>query len=73
MNDEQQQAGPVARRCTVCALSLPNDEKWKECPRCGEGTDIIGNAEPNVTDEEATSILRRREFDEYLERKGGKK
>lgn len=63
---------PSARRCTICALSFPNDEKWKKCARCGEGTDIIGNAAPNVTDEEATTILRNREFEEYLERKGKK-
>lgn len=61
---------PSARRCTICALSFPNDEKWKECARCGEGTDIIGNAAPNITDDEATKILRAREFEKYLEEQG---
>ena len=61
---------PSARRCTICALSFPNDEKWKECARCGEGTDIIGNAEPNISDEDATKMLRAREFHEYLEKEG---
>lgn len=61
---------PSARRCTVCALSLPNDPKWAKCPQCGEDTSIIGNAEPNTTDKEATSLLRAREFQEYLEKEG---
>lgn len=59
-----------ARRCTICALSFPNDDKWKECARCGEPTAPIGNAEPNITDEEATKVLRAREFEEYLEKEG---
>ena len=70
MSDAQQQDTPSARRCTVCALSLPNDPKWSKCPQCGEATDIIGNAVPNVTEQEATSLLRAREFDEYLEEEG---
>lgn len=70
MSDAQQQDIPSARRCTVCALSLPNDPKWSACPRCGEDTDIIGNAAPNVTEKEAVSLLRAREFEEYLEREG---
>jgi len=61
-------ATPSARRCTICALSFPNDMKWRQCAQCGEATDIIGNAAPNITDEEATSILRHREFREYLEK-----
>lgn len=61
---------PSARRCTICALSFPNDPKWKECAQCGEATDVIGNAAPNVTDKEATSLLRAREFQEYLEKEG---
>lgn len=61
---------PSARRCTVCALSLPNVPKWAQCPQCGEKTDIIGNAAPNTTEKEATSLLRAREFQEYLEREG---
>jgi hypothetical protein len=60
----------VSRRCTVCALSFPLDPKWEKCARCGEATDIIGNAAPNITDEEATSLLRAREFQEYLEKEG---
>jgi len=70
MTDDQAADTPTARRCTICALSLPSDEKWKECPQCGEGTSIIGNAEPNITDEEATKVLRAREFEEYLEEQG---
>lgn len=61
---------PTARRCSVCALSLPNDPAWEKCPQCGEPTSIIGNAEPNVTEQEATSLLRAREFQEYLEKEG---
>lgn len=72
MSDAPQQDAPTARRCTICALSLPNSEEWKECPQCGEGTDIIRGGEPNVTEAEATSLLRQREFDEYLEREGKK-
>lgn len=64
---------PNARRCTMCALSFPPEEEWKTCAQCGEPTDPIGNAKPNVTEEEATSILRHREFDEYLEKEEGKK
>lgn len=63
---------PSARRCTICALSFPNDPAWKQCASCGGPTDIIGNASPNITDEEATSILRHREFTEYLEKEGKK-
>lgn len=59
-----------ARRCTICALSFPNDPAWEKCARCREATAVIGNAEPNVTDEEATKILRAREFEEYLEKEG---
>lgn len=69
MSDEQKTS---ARRCSVCALSFPNDPKWEKCAQCGEPTSIIGNAEPNVTDTEATSLLRQREFDEYLEKEGKK-
>lgn len=61
---------PRARRCTICALSLPNDPAWEDCPKCGEPTDIIVNAAPNTTIEEATSLLRVREFQEYLEKEG---
>lgn len=61
---------PSARRCSICALSFPNDEKWKECARCGEPTDVIVGGGPNITDEEATKVLRAREFDEYLEKEG---
>lgn len=61
---------PGARRCTICALSFPNDPKWLKCAQCGEPTDTIGNAGPNITDAEATSLLRAREFEEYLEKEG---
>jgi hypothetical protein len=61
---------PGARRCTVCALSLPTGPTWERCPQCGEPTDIIGNIEPNTTEKEATSLLRAREFQEYLEKEG---
>lgn len=61
---------PTARRCTICGLSYPNDPKWEKCAQCGEPTSVIGNASPNITDEEATSILRAREFQEYLEEQG---
>jgi Zn finger protein HypA/HybF involved in hydrogenase expression len=72
MMDEQAADTPSTRRCTICALSLPNSEEWKECPQCGESTDIIRGGGPNVTEEEATSMLRQREFDEYLEKEGKK-
>lgn len=61
---------PSARRCTICGLSFPNDPSWEKCAQCGEDTDIIGNAEPNVTETEATSLQRAREFQEYLEAQG---
>lgn len=61
---------PSARRCTICALSLPNDPVWEQCPQCSADTDIVGNVEPNTTPAEATSMLRHRQFAEYLERKG---
>lgn len=70
MSESAPSAVPSTRRCTVCALSLPNDLKWKSCPQCGEDTDIIGNATPNTTEKEATSLLRAREFQEYLEEEG---
>jgi hypothetical protein len=63
---------PNARRCTICALSFPPEEAWKTCAQCGEATDPIGNAAPNITTEEATSMLRHREFEEYLEKEGKK-
>lgn len=69
MSDETNDTSGT-RRCSICALSLPNDPAWEECPKCGEKTDIIGNAEPNVTEQEATSLLRAREFEEYLEKEG---
>lgn len=56
------------RRCSTCALNFPDAIKWRTCARCGERTDYIGNAAPNLTDEEATSILRHREFAEYEEK-----
>lgn len=63
---------PSARRCSMCGLSFPNDEEetWKECARCGEPTDVIVGGGPNITDEEATKVLRAREFEEYLEEQG---
>lgn len=61
---------PVARRCTMCALSLPDDPKWGTCPQCGQPTDFIRGGGPNVTDEEATKLLRARQFGEYLEKEG---
>lgn len=67
---EEAQKTPSARRCTICALSLPNDPAWEDCPQCGEKTDIIGNASPNTTEKEATSLKRAREFQEYLEKEG---
>lgn len=65
------QKDPMAtsRRCSICALSHPPDLAWKTCAQCGEPTDFIGNAKPNITQEEAVSILRHREFEEYLEEK----
>lgn len=68
MNVEAQE---TSRRCTICALSFPNDPKWAKCAQCGELTDIIGNAAPNIDDAAATKLLRHREFDEYLDRKEG--
>jgi hypothetical protein len=67
MSDSAQTAAGC-RRCTICALSLPNDPAWEKCPKCGESTDIIVNAGPNTTVAEATSLLRAREFEEYLEK-----
>lgn len=67
---EEAQKTSGARRCTICANSLPNDPKWATCPECGGSTDIIGNATPNVTEAGATSLLRAREFQEYLEEQG---
>jgi predicted RNA-binding Zn-ribbon protein involved in translation (DUF1610 family) len=64
---ESAQKTEGCRRCTTCALSLPNDPAWEKCPKCGESTDIIVNADPNTTAAEATSLLRAREFQEYLE------
>lgn len=69
MSDEQQDKAGT-RRCSTCGLSLPNDPAWKDCPQCGELTGIIRNAEPNVTEQEATSLQRAREFQEYLEKEG---
>lgn len=68
MNPESAQ--PSARRCTLCALSLPNDPAWEQCPQCGEDTDIIGNVVPTTTMEAATSLLRASEFQAYLEKEG---
>lgn len=63
---EQEQA----RRCSICALSFPNDPKWAKCAKCGAKTDAIGNASPNIDDKDATKLLRAREFQEYLEKEG---
>lgn len=41
--------------------------EWKNCSQCGEPTDFISNAKPNITQAEAVSLLRHREFEEYLE------
>lgn len=60
----------VARRCTICGLSLPDSLTWEQCPKCGEKTDIITPATPDTTTKEATSLLRAREFQEYLEEEG---
>lgn len=70
MSEEATPQQDIALRCTICALSMPADPKWEKCPQCGEPTDPIGNAQPNISDEDATKLLRRREFDEYLEKKG---
>lgn len=72
MSEEAAPEQEVARRCTICALSFPNDPKWAKCAQCGGKTDIIGNASPNIDDAAATKLLRRREFDEYLEKEGKK-
>lgn len=58
-------------RCTICALEFPPDPKWQKCPRCGETTSPIqtGSANP-ISDRDATSMLRAREFQEYLEEEG---
>lgn len=64
-------AGAI-RRCSVCALSLPDEPAWTVCPQCGEKTDRVGNEDANTTKEEATSLLLAREFDEYCERMGRK-
>lgn len=67
---EEATSKPSARRCSICGLSLPNDPVWEECPQCGEATQVIGNAAPNTTEQEATSLKRAREFQEYLEEEG---
>lgn len=58
----------TSRRCTICGISHPPDVQWKTCAQCGEKTDLIGNAAPTITQEEAVSLLRHREFEEYLEK-----
>lgn len=65
-----EESRPSARRCSICALSFPNTPRWSKCAQCGEPTDIIGNAAPNLTEKEATSLLRAREFQEYLDKEG---
>lgn len=69
MSDEKSNT-PSARRCSICAISYPNEQTWETCAKCGEPTDIIGNAAPNITETEAISLLRAREFEEYLEEEG---
>lgn len=67
---QEETASPSARRCTICALSFPSSPTWKKCAQCGEPTDPVGNVAPNITEKEATSLLRAREFQEYLEKEG---
>lgn len=59
-----------SRRCSTCALNFPPELKWNVCAQCGGATDPMGNAKPNLTDAEATVLLRKREFEEYLDKKG---
>jgi hypothetical protein len=56
----------IVRRCTICALSFPNEDMWRECAQCGEPTAPMSNAEANISTATAVKMLRNREFEEYV-------
>lgn len=32
-----------ARRCSLCSINFPKDQKFEYCPVCGEGTKYFSN------------------------------
>ena len=62
--------GVSSYRCSICAINHPPTEEWTECASCGESTDRMAHAQPNITHEEAMSMRNHRLFDEYLEQEG---
>jgi hypothetical protein len=59
--------GEKARRCTMCGISWP--EPFKRCYQCGGATDLF-KGKPTITVEEAESIKKHYEFEQYLEKEG---
>lgn len=57
----------TARRCTMCGISWP--PQFGKCYQCGEPTDLF-RGKPTLSVEEAYSIKKNYEFEQYLEKEG---
>jgi hypothetical protein len=53
-------------RCAAGCESWPSITDYKTCPICGEPTSMFSDIDP-ISQEEARSIKRRIEFEEYYE------
>jgi hypothetical protein len=58
----------IGRRCSLCAVTWPDDVLFMACPDCKEATYRCGNVEP-IPEEEARRVLLFKCFDEYYERR----
>ena len=57
----------VSRRCSLCALNFPDDDRFKLCLSCDEPTDRVGNVIP-MPEDEAVSMLNHKLFEAFYEK-----
>lgn len=54
-----------ARRCSIGCQNWPDEQIFRHCAICGEVTQRVGNAEPDLEREEAKSLLLEYLFEKY--------
>lgn len=57
-------------RCSMCSLNFPPSDEWQACASCGEPTDAMSHAQPNINQADAVSMRNHRHFQEYLKAQG---
>lgn len=56
----------AAFRCSRCGVDWPQAPSYRECPSCGEKTDLLSNAKP-LPLAEAASKKKHLEFERFCE------